>query len=453
MKSKVYCRLRKILLFLDSKVSPFRRVIYKKKFTPQYFFKDYDSKRKEVALHYNNVNECKKNRKIDATEYNKDCSEACLPRIKIRIVHSALTTWNAIASIVKAFNHDPKYDTKIILTDIYSDHSVLVQQMLDEKVSFFDCIENSYDVAIDKPDILIVTNPYDGMNLGKIKGNVKLVVAATMSLIRYNETIEDFWKIMDGKVGLGRFNPDYYLLDSLLYNDIRETKFFSKKIVEMGNAKYDSIYDCVQNRKSYINSEWRKLDNKKVILWATSHGITNGRLSNYVTFDLYAKTIFEILENNSQIGLIFRPHPNFIYELLRDKLWSEEDYKKIREHFEDSPNLIWDDSNTYEGAFAYCDCILTDAYCGITASALPMMKPIAALYRNAKVKSLYKEIDDCLYSIRTKDDLKDFIEMMVRGEDAMYEVREKVVKKVVKNFDGQNGARIKKFIEEKYYNC
>lgn len=75
-------------------------------------------------------------------------------------------------------------------------------------------------------------------------------------------------------------------------------------------------------RKNY-KEDWQKLRGKKVILWATDHGISRDHISKDVTFDLYAKTIIQYAKNNQEIGIIFRPHSAFVKEMLEYGLWSK----------------------------------------------------------------------------------------------------------------------------------
>lgn len=85
-------------------------------------------------------------------------------------------------------------------------------------------------------------------------------------------------------------------------------------MVEMGNAKFDGIYQAMQ-RKHYLG-KWRKLKGKITVLLTTTHGINNESEPVACTFDLYVKTIFDYAAHNQEIGIIFRPHPALVREML-----------------------------------------------------------------------------------------------------------------------------------------
>ncbi|MBO5032040.1 MAG: hypothetical protein J6D08_09180 [Lachnospiraceae bacterium] len=306
---------------------------------------------------------------------------------------------------------------------------------------------NDYQIEEDKPDILILNHPYDIFSdIKDCRRHCRLIIAASMQLIRYTYDWNDFWHMQ--QKSFGRFYPDYYLFDSLLYNDMRRAGYISDRIIEMGNAKFDGIYKACQN-KSYP-PEWDKLKQKKVILWMTDHGVHDGGITQEVSFDIYAGSIFRYALDNPEIGIIFRPHSVLISELLKTGLWTEKDIETLKGYCLKSENIVYDDTLTYDNAFSIADGIITDAFCGITCSSLPTLKPICLTYRNKYDKPFHKELEDCCYSARNEKELLEFMDIVRDDRDTMMELRKKALSKCVKHFDGNNGYRIKEFIKKKY---
>lgn len=124
----------------------------------------------------------------------------------------------------------------------------------------------------------------------------------------------------------------------------------------------------------------------------------------------------------------------------------------IDDYCNSTPNIVWDNTDTYDVAYSIADVILTDALCGITISALPTLHPICLMYRSdMQVKSFHEDLmKEIYYSAHNRQELMDFLEMAKRGEGNMYELRKAASEKNIKNFDGKNGERIKAFIEKKY---
>lgn len=365
-------------------------------------------------------------------------------KIKVRVLSSSKSTWNSLYSICKAMQEDPLFELRIIIASI--DKSEAHKRSILK--SNFEIVESEeYDAMEDKPDVLIVSHPYDRQTeLKGICDQCKMVVVTSMQLIRYKKTLEEFWSLQQS--GFARFRPDYYLFDSLIYKEISESPYMSDKIIEIGNAKYDGIYNAMKDKK--YGENWDKLRNKKVILWATDHGIYNGQISYEQTFDLYAEEIFDYFKKHKEVGLIFRPHPTFIKEMLENNLWTESEINNLALYFEKSDNMVFDLSENYNQAFSLADGIITDAYCGIICSALATKKPLCMAYRSVELEPLHRELAEVFYSAYSSDDIVDFIEMVKKEEDDLFPLREKAFNAYIKNFDGKNGYRIKEFIKSKF---
>lgn len=222
------------------------------------------------------------------------------------------------------------------------------------------------------------------------------------------------------------------------------------KIIEMGHAKFDGIYNSTKS-KTYPGRGWKKLQGKITVLWATSHGLFDHTVTKFLTFDLYAKVIFEYINSKKDIGLIFRPHPELISELVRNGFWSQNDVKRFKKYCMESKNIVFDDTDTYDESLSIADGILTDAFCGIAYSALPTLIPICMAYRSENDMPHHKNLSDCLYSAYKESDILDFFEMIRHGKDPGLELRKEFLRKNVKQFDGRNGFRIKEFIKDRFF--
>lgn len=374
-------------------------------------------------------------------------------KIKVRIMHSEVMCWNAIDTICRAFKEDTLFDVLLIISAVIDREEVIRQA---QEKGYHNIILDEYCVEDDAPDILILHNPYaSGETMQRnYRKYTKLIVVASFQLIIYDDTIEDF--LLAQKRAFGKYCPDYFLYDSLLYKEIEKAGFISKNIIEMGNAKFDGIYQAIQKKK--YPTGWEKLEGKRTVLWAFSHGVVlqkrgGVKIQKYLTFDLYAKTIFEYVEQNHDMGFIFRPHKGFINEMLKYKFWSLRDLKLFKEYCYNSPNIVYDDRDTYDISFSIADGILTDAWCGVICSALPTLKPICACYRpeNTDDLSCSDGLLASLYSVHNDRDITTFLDMIKNGQDPMLELREKASRKYIKNFDGKNGRRIKEFIKSKYF--
>ncbi len=366
-------------------------------------------------------------------------------KIKVRFLHSSESTWNTIKTICQAFQKDERFDVLMILgCGIENIHDTFVRL---QKYGLQSIHWEQYKAEEDLPDIMVLNHPDDtGTQIKNCRECCKLIVVASMELIRYVENMRIFWRCQEK--GFKRFEPDYYLFDTLLYNELLQSDYASEPIVEIGNAQYDIVYEA--SLKKQYRDGWEKLRNKKVILWTTDHGIYGEHVSKELTFDLYASVIFRYMKENPKMGFIFRPHRIFISELLRNDLWSEHDLASLKQYCRESPNIVFDDSITYNNAFSVADGILTDAFCGITGAALPTLKPVCMTYRRKTDLPCHMELNECYYSAYSADDILTFFELVKNEGDSMFHMRKEASEKYVKHFDGNNGQRIKEFIYDKF---
>lgn len=370
-------------------------------------------------------------------------------KVKVRIVHRSSTTWNALRTICQAFKEDSLFDVLLI---IHSDWTYKESIKQAEQDGYRYVMWDEYSGKADQPDILILNGSLkhgeviDG--LLECREYARLVIVASWTVIRYMDSVEDEWQYrMVDEIGI--YRPDYYLFDSLQYDEIKKSRVYSEKVIEMGNAKFDEIYQAIQ--KKQYDGEWKKLEGRKTVLWTTSHGVTDKYyVGKGVTFDLYAKTIFDYALHNPDMGFIFRPSVGLIVEMLRLGFWSKSDLQLVKEYCSNSSNVIFDDTDTYGKAFSLADGVITDAFCGIICSALPTMKPICVAYRSRNDISWYPELTDNYYSAYESQDIVNFLDLVKNGEDPMFALRKQAGEKCVKHFDGKNGWRIKEFIKEKY---
>ena len=369
-------------------------------------------------------------------------------RIKVRIMNASYPMWNSVKTICEAFEKDLLYDVLVILYDQMNGMAKdkLIEQMEREGHQYIYASE--YCAEEDHADILILSMLWVDYGIKGVRENTKLIVVSSMDLINYSKSVNKYWE--DRYIGLEMYRPDYCLVDSMLFEELQTGGKSPCELIEMGSAKFDGIWRSCQKKQYPVG--WEKLRGKTVILWTTTHGIYNGCVTNIVTFDLYAKIIFEYAEQNPAIGVVVRPHPTFIYnELLKYGYWRTQDLEAIKKYCENTPNIVWDDTDLYEAAYSVADAILTDDGCGIMISALPTLKPICVMYRGDMETAPYNaEIEKNYYSVYDKQELISFLDMVREGKDPMLEQRKVLADKWVKHFDGRNGERIKEFIAHKF---
>ena len=370
-------------------------------------------------------------------------------RVNVRFLFCNYSTFNTIESICEAFAVDERCDLLVILGHIHDNEDENKYVELLKKHGYKYIRIGDYRAEEDEPDILIVSQPFDyKTKIDNLKDYVKLVVVTSVMLISYAYSSNQFTDYL--RKSFDRFNPDYYIFDSLLYHELEDKGCLNENMVEMGNAKFDGIWKAMQDK--HYPEEWKKVVGKKVIVWGVDHGILkDGSLLRGFTFDIFAKPIFEWMSENLDIGMVFRPHDRLFAELVDLGVWTTTDLKNVVDYFKKSPNVILDLTSTYNTAFSIADGVIADATSGLSVSALATDKPLCLSYRSPDDCPIHAELSDSLYSAHCPEEAIEFMRMVKNGLDPQKGRRIEAKKKYIKNVDGNNGKRIKEFIMAKYY--
>lgn len=359
--------------------------------------------------------------------------------VKVRFIVNTFYWWQVIESVAKEYLQDEHYDVLLIRD---GQKKGMRKYMEEKGFKFEEGID--YDVQEDCPDIVFMVEAVSN-KLALIRKYARLVICIHGSIVKWEGTYDINTYVKEVCDHVMSINPDYYIFDKLIYQEMQNAGLVSSKTVLLGNPKFDHIYRCMQEPAVYPYG-WEKLKEKKVVLWTTDHCC----FGRNVSFDLFAKSIFEFFESNPGLALIFRPHPLYIVEMLKHGIWTQDDVDLLRTYINQSPNMVWDDRNSYDCAYRICDAVMADADCGIICSSLPLEVPIAALIRPEKIKVTQPELVEHLYQIRNVEQLKEFFEVVESGIDRKREERIQAFHDNILSYDGKIGQRVKEFVSKIY---
>lgn len=374
-------------------------------------------------------------------------------KIKVRLIFwGGSYLWNAIESLYLAFENDDKFDVKVI---IYGAYEVDKKKRRLDSLNVKNTLMSKYNAELDKPDIVCFfpgygMDTYKKEDYDKLRAYAKLFISIPFSLVKFSNVPikEHLNKLINTDLGK---KVDYFIFDRLIYGEIKESDYKNdKRFIEIGNPKFDVLFRAISDtEKKELPEEWNKIKNKKVVLWTTDHNWNN---SNCVTFDLYARHIFNYYKNKDDFALIFRPHPVYINELLSNNVWSQNDLEEFRSYFKQSSNMIFDETSEYALAYSVANGIMADMNCGITITGLVLDKPIANLRRfdSEQKQPAHPKVLENQIVIDSLDACTNFLDSVYEGNDYMSEERNKAFDMSVSHFDGKNGNRIKDFIMEIY---
>lgn len=368
-------------------------------------------------------------------------------KIKVRIFHQQSNMWNAISSVCDEFVCDDKYDVLVVLTGSAYNLCSQVEQMKQLNLQYI--VAQDYSFESDKPDILLIYNSWVWYSFPKhlweARKYTKFIIEIPLwtrdnfgSIFTAHEIL--YWK---------EIKPDYCIVDQYMYKKYSEFDKFNKYKL-FGHPKLDILYRRIKN-KVEIPVFWKKLKEKKILVFVTDHGLTMNGVYQDCAFDIYVKNIFKFFIENEDYGLIFRPHDSYINDLLHS-FWSYSDYQYLKKMIDNSSNIVWDDTDDFTLSYSIADAIISDLNCDLTASAFLINKPVAVLHRNDMETRAYSpEITDYYININSLEDLDKFFKEFELNNDTMKKLRNEKLKNTIYSFNGKNGKEIKEFIEKKFF--
>lgn len=371
-------------------------------------------------------------------------------KTKIRFTFAANFFFNSIRSLILYLAD--RDDTDLLCVINSKAESYITDGMSESLESMgIACIQSDdYRIEDDLPDIFINNHAHESSLYMAMGGYEKLNeycrYIAVLPLDGINYGTFPFLAEMYRSV-LDPLRYDVIIVNRSIY-DMMSALFHN--VVCMTNPKFDAIYAKLSHKKQFDRA-WDKISNKKVILWAPTHGCFGGlhnRNRICVSYDKYFMDIVDHAAKHNDIALIFRPHIVTVNDLVRQGVWTEEELRSVKRYFADSSNLIWDDSDDYSPAFAVSDAVMTDPGCGILYSYLPTRKPILEMFRDsyAVLWEQNEHLTKNYYRSYDMDGIRAFIEMISRGEDPLCEARMRILEEYIPDFDGKCGQRIGEFI-------
>ncbi len=300
--------------------------------------------------------------------------------------------WDSLESVWKAADEDPNCDAYVIPIPYYDKNpDGSFRQMHyegDQYPSYVPITDyNAYDLAVRRPDIIFIHNPYDDCNfvtsvdprfyskvLKEYTDKLVYIPYFVLGEVADPDNLEALKPIEHFFLVPGVFNADTVIVQSenmrrayinvLTERSGKNTRdYWKKKILGLGSPKMDKIqHPSAEDEK--IPAEWlpilKKPDGgyKKVILYNTS---VNALLHENEKMLKKMRSVFQVFhENREDIALLWRPHPliQATIESMRPKLWSE--YQELVTQYQKEGWGIYDDSAQLNRAIQLCDAYYGD---------------------------------------------------------------------------------------------
>ncbi|RKI43911.1 hypothetical protein D7V86_02005 [bacterium D16-51] len=385
---------------------------------------------------------------LDETKQDGVCVQktACpvnkIERKKIVFALNYAGGWMQIESLYKAATKSEH--CYCVITNMGKNLEI-VAKLKNQGVELYDACQ--YKIEEDRPDVIIYCDDWQNYantsvepkNARNYAGKTVLIPSDMVEYAYPQTSIPEIAKrYLRQNADMCFVNPDFY----------EKFKPYQSNLIEEGNSKFDYIWEKLTGDVC-IPDEWKKkIKGRKVIMWATAHGLDNKKIAPIYTFDIWAKDIIEYFELHKEYVLLFRPSPRIFQDLIISGVCTYNECRRFEEMFEAEDNFILDRTSDYGVAYRISDALLCPPN-GMLLSYLPTRKPIiyTATYRMG-YSFTDKELIENYYVIKDREDLSVVIDEIFNHNDPLYEKRMCTFEKYIPRFDGKIGERIMKRILE-----
>lgn len=314
-------------------------------------------------------------------------------KLEIAFMPYKASMWDSLESIWLTAKADPSCEVYVVPIPYYDrnpDHSFTKYHYEGEKFPSEVPIThyNDYKVAVRKPDIIYIHNPYDNQNfVTSVDPNYY-----SYELKKYTDTLVYVpYYSTSGAMSEGqRYCSAYYHVDFIVLQAEKYRRFFDgslpdEKFIVAGSPKFDRVIKICNNPPE-PPKDWKlKMEGKRVYFFNTSIG---GFLANTELFLKKMKYVFENVAANDNVCLIWRPHPLLESTINSMRPQYAEVYFKLKRFFIDNNLGIFDETPDITNTIAYCDAYIGDSGTSVVSLFGVAGKPIFILNNNINSKPL-----------------------------------------------------------------
>ncbi|SCG81928.1 hypothetical protein DW1_0308 [Proteiniborus sp. DW1] len=393
-----------------------------------------------------------KNIKLTSLEYvntylrnsDEDCNCETKKKIKVAFFIQNPNTWSSTESVYEAMIEDDRADVKVIQLPFIHRYSTEYNGsrnlLLKKQIAFIPWY--LYNIEEDRPDIVIYHSPYDATRPSMYSVESIKKLGIKIIYIPYCQ------ELFGGDIAKWFFNNDIHRDAWKIYVRSEKYKKMFKKnslyngenLVVTGHPKFDSMAKL----KDFEVNEYKRnlVKNKTVFLW-NPHFYANDGVSNS-TFNTWKSFILSLFEKRDDLFLIIRPHPLLLGGLIKLNNGDTTEVDNFRKAIKNMKNVILDESDDYRESFVLSDALISDTS-SFLLTYMPTCKPILHLIgeNTIKLNEDGQDIASVCYKGSTKEDILNYIDMVVDNKDPLYHLRISKLREHLTYFDCNCGYRIK----------
>lgn len=360
---------------------------------------------------------------------------------KIRVVFMTqyVSSWNKMEPIYERLVNDPRFEVFLLclpieITDCQLDPSVKSNGTF----TYFSnkgysniinaMLENGkwYDLKQINPDYLFCSRPYN---------NYLPKEYSSRNFSRFTKICLVLYGINLSKRTLGTCINWRFCSDIRIFFSERDfvTKYYLKQYHIKTKLKLQSVVttgapvlESIIQRKNEQITAWEFSHNPFRIIW-TPRWTTDSNVGGS-NFFKYKDFLISFAKNNTDLDILFRPHPLALDHFVRTGEMTSQDVQKFKDICNTTKNISLDTTKEYIGTFWQSSVLISD-YSSILPEYFITGKPIIFCEANIDwgLEDFAQKMFDAFYIARCEDDIKKYIQEIKNGNDYLKEKRQQVI--------------------------
>ena len=372
--------------------------------------------------------------------------------------------WNALSSVCEAMMADPAYKVTIVtipnkkqLPVIGLLHEHYEQEGADEYFAGFPCqVLKGYDEKSKKwidlqqlcPDYVFFQVPYDACRPEQYQSR-KVSLYTKVCYVHYGMPFMDGFILEESTPASFLRNLYFHFaefkeMQEYYANKVPETPIHKRKrVIVTGYPKFDGVEQWIGcESDSWLSHKGDKFR----IMWTPRWSVGEG---NCTFFD-YKDRFPEFMDDNQDMELLFRPHPQAFTEYVATKVMTQAEVDAYTKKYDEMPNASIDKQKQYLPSFYSTDVLVTDE-----SSIIPEFfltgKPIIFTYKETHLNSFAKAISKGFYWAKDWAELEGFLKDLKNGIDPLRETRQELIRNSYQIPEGGSGKKIAELIKEDFF--
>lgn len=377
-------------------------------------------------------------------------------KINIVFVCHRPSVWGANKTIYDFFDKNKDKCNVKIVTIPQINNGKFIDEGADEffkeynMVKGFNKVTSEFiDLKLLEPDYIFFQQPYNGIYPQEYRSNVVSKYAKICYVSYFNYLGNKTNNITSDECYPIDYLKDVSLMFSqnddenrYLHNRLSGVQNKLTHIYQTGYPKYDDLNEYVDSESSSWN--YKKTENHFRVLW-TPRWTTN---ENNCGFFKYKDCLLEYCNDNEKVDFVFRPHPQSWVEWDKTGELKAEDAEIYKRKYDKIKNASIDKNKSYLETFYSSDCLVSDISSIIPDYILTGKPLIYCTDDNATNKFNRRGgYSEAMYWVKNWKELKDTLDMLIKGEDPLRDKRLAIVKDYFK-IEDKSGNRIGKVIME-----